>query len=154
MEADHGVALIASEKEVWRGPDDRACKLRARRKCPCTGAAARAIACAKIDILLREAPKREANHPSRARSVVHDRISADSWTVTVRDPVTVTFERFASHVTVWVGSPTAFGSAVALTVRWIVTGPPLTAGTAILAGCDTVAGGRSALFHGRPGDHA
>lgn len=32
--------------------------------------------------------------------------------------------------------------------------PPLTAGTAILAGCDTVAGGRSALFHGRPGDQA
>ncbi|VWD34160.1 membrane protein [Burkholderia lata] len=97
---------------------------------------------------------REANHPSRARSVVHDRISADPWAVTVRDPVTRTFERFASHVTVWVGSPIVFGSAVALTVLWIVTGPPLTAGTAILAGCDTVAGGRSALFHGRPGDHA
>ncbi|MBN3740634.1 MULTISPECIES: low affinity iron permease family protein [Burkholderia] len=38
-------------------------------------------------------------------------------------PVTHAFERFASHVTTWAGSPVAFGSAVAITVLWLVTGP-------------------------------
>ncbi|MBN3793450.1 low affinity iron permease family protein [Burkholderia sp. Ac-20392] len=65
----------------------------------------------------------KANHPSRARSGTHDRTSADPRAVTVRHPVTRAFERFASHVTVWAGSPIAFGSAVALTVLWLVTGP-------------------------------
>ncbi|KAF1036128.1 MAG: hypothetical protein GAK33_04131 [Burkholderia lata] len=66
---------------------------------------------------------REANHPSRARPAAHDRASADPRAVTVRHPVTRAFERFASHVTVWAGSPIAFGSAVVLTVLWLVTGP-------------------------------
>ncbi|MBN3768030.1 low affinity iron permease family protein [Burkholderia sp. Se-20378] len=65
----------------------------------------------------------KANHPSRAGSGTHDRTSADPRAVTVRHPVTRAFERFASHVTVWAGSPIAFGSAVALTVLWLVTGP-------------------------------
>ncbi|WP_412529828.1 low affinity iron permease family protein [Burkholderia lata] len=66
---------------------------------------------------------REASHPSRTRSGAHDRTSADPRAVTVRHPVTRAFERFASHVTVWAGSPIAFGSAVAVTVLWLVTGP-------------------------------
>ncbi|MCA8276241.1 low affinity iron permease family protein [Burkholderia sp. AU30280] len=66
---------------------------------------------------------REANPPSRARSGAHDRTSADPRAVAVRHPVTRAFERFASHVTVWAGSPIAFGSAVAVTLLWLVTGP-------------------------------
>ncbi|MBN3837491.1 low affinity iron permease family protein [Burkholderia sp. Ac-20344] len=66
---------------------------------------------------------REANHPSRVRSGAHDRTPADPRAVTVRHPVTRAFERFASHVTVWAGSPIAFGSAVAVTLLWLVTGP-------------------------------
>ncbi|AZQ53449.1 low affinity iron permease family protein [Burkholderia cenocepacia] len=37
--------------------------------------------------------------------------------------VTRAFERFASGVTTWAGSPVAFGSAVAITVLWLVSGP-------------------------------
>ncbi|AQQ31240.1 low affinity iron permease family protein [Burkholderia cenocepacia] len=37
--------------------------------------------------------------------------------------VTRAFERFASSVTTWAGSPVAFGSAVAITVLWLVSGP-------------------------------
>ena len=38
-------------------------------------------------------------------------------------PVTRAFERFASGVTAWAGSPVAFGSAVAITVVWLACGP-------------------------------
>ncbi|QTD94444.1 low affinity iron permease family protein [Burkholderia anthina] len=38
-------------------------------------------------------------------------------------PVTRAFERFASGVTAWAGSPVAFGTAVAVTVLWLVSGP-------------------------------
>ena len=37
--------------------------------------------------------------------------------------VTRAFERFASRVTTWAGSPVAFGSAVAITAIWLVSGP-------------------------------
>ncbi|RKU05005.1 low affinity iron permease family protein [Burkholderia sp. Nafp2/4-1b] len=39
------------------------------------------------------------------------------------NPVTRAFERFASGVTAWAGSPVAFGSAVAITVVWLACGP-------------------------------
>jgi low affinity Fe/Cu permease len=41
----------------------------------------------------------------------------------VAHPVTRAFERFASGVTAWAGSPVAFGSAVAITVVWLACGP-------------------------------
>ncbi|AXF25588.1 low affinity iron permease family protein [Burkholderia pyrrocinia] len=66
---------------------------------------------------------RESNDPSCDRPGAGDRASADPRAVTVRHPVTRLFERFASHVTVWAGSPVAFGSAVAVTVLWLATGP-------------------------------
>ncbi|RQU47478.1 low affinity iron permease family protein [Burkholderia cenocepacia] len=37
--------------------------------------------------------------------------------------VTRAFERFASGATTWAGSPVAFGSAVAITVLWLASGP-------------------------------
>ncbi|AIO39003.1 low affinity iron permease family protein [Burkholderia cenocepacia] len=39
------------------------------------------------------------------------------------NPVTRVFERFATGVTAWAGSPVAFGSAVAITVVWLACGP-------------------------------
>ncbi|WP_175936023.1 low affinity iron permease family protein [Burkholderia cepacia] len=66
---------------------------------------------------------RESNDPSRARTGPGGRAATDPRAVTVRHPVTRAFERFASHVTVWAGSPVAFGSAVAITALWLVTGP-------------------------------
>jgi len=65
----------------------------------------------------------KANDASRVRSGVHEPDTSDTRAVTVRHPVTRAFERFASHVTVWAGSPIAFGSAVAVTLLWLVTGP-------------------------------
>ncbi|MGZ2749472.1 low affinity iron permease family protein [Burkholderia stagnalis] len=38
-------------------------------------------------------------------------------------PVTRAFERFAVRVTVWAGSPVAFGTAVAVTAAWLASGP-------------------------------
>ncbi|WP_076605962.1 low affinity iron permease family protein [Burkholderia metallica] len=64
-----------------------------------------------------------ADDSPRARSGAQDRTVADPRAVTVEHPVTRAFERFASRVTVWAGSPVAFGSAVAITVLWLVTGP-------------------------------
>ncbi|KVH35303.1 hypothetical protein WT01_22335 [Burkholderia cepacia] len=66
---------------------------------------------------------RESNDPSCVRTDPGSRPATDPRAVTVRHPVTRAFERFASHVTVWAGSPVAFGSAVAVTALWLVTGP-------------------------------
>ncbi|WP_322085273.1 low affinity iron permease family protein [Burkholderia sp. BCC1999] len=66
---------------------------------------------------------RDSNDPSRVRTGKEARATADPRAVTVRHPVTRAFERFATHVTVWAGSPVAFGSAVAVTVLWLLTGP-------------------------------
>ncbi|ACC73908.1 low affinity iron permease family protein [Paraburkholderia phymatum] len=40
-----------------------------------------------------------------------------------RHPVTRAFDRFASTVTRWAGSPVAFGVAVIAIVAWLVSGP-------------------------------
>ena len=42
---------------------------------------------------------------------------------TTRHPITRAFEKFASAVTRWTGSPVAFGLAVISIVVWAVTGP-------------------------------
>ncbi|RQZ07992.1 low affinity iron permease family protein [Burkholderia sp. Bp9031] len=65
----------------------------------------------------------ESNDRPRVRADRDDRTVAYPRANTARHPVTRLFERFASHVTVWAGSPVAFGSAVAITVLWLVTGP-------------------------------
>ncbi|KAG8152458.1 low affinity iron permease family protein [Burkholderia catarinensis] len=68
---------------------------------------------------------RETNDPSRIRQDAGGEPRADVAAAyrPPRHPVTRAFERFASHVTTWAGSPVAFGSAVAVTVLWLATGP-------------------------------
>ncbi|MCU9951915.1 MULTISPECIES: low affinity iron permease family protein [Burkholderia] len=68
---------------------------------------------------------RESNDPSRVRQDAGGELRAGVAAAyrPARHPVTRLFERFASHVTVWAGSPVAFGSAVAVTVLWLFTGP-------------------------------
>ncbi|MDN7953437.1 low affinity iron permease family protein [Burkholderia multivorans] len=64
---------------------------------------------------------REANDSSRVRPDAADRHGTDR--ASGPHPVTRAFERFASGVTAWAGSPIAFGSAVAVTLLWLVSGP-------------------------------
>ncbi|MGT0194139.1 low affinity iron permease family protein [Burkholderia pyrrocinia] len=66
---------------------------------------------------------RESNDSSRGRPRAGGGAAADPRFVPARHPVTRAFERLASHVTVWAGSPVAFGSAVAVIVVWLVSGP-------------------------------
>ncbi|RQT74372.1 low affinity iron permease family protein [Burkholderia cepacia] len=66
---------------------------------------------------------RESSDPSSVRTGPDGQAATDPRAVTVTHPVTRAFERFASRVTVWAGSPVAFGSAVAVTALWLVTGP-------------------------------
>lgn len=61
----------------------------------------------------------ESSDPSRAASPAAGATPAPTYS----HPVTRAFERFAAHVTKWAGSPVAFGSAVAVTAVWLVTGP-------------------------------
>ncbi|KWF65623.1 hypothetical protein WT72_12895 [Burkholderia pseudomultivorans] len=64
---------------------------------------------------------REPNDPSGVRPDLSEQ--DDTRPCAPAQPVTRAFERFASGVTVWAGSPIAFGSAVAVTVAWLVSGP-------------------------------
>ncbi|HEJ2443945.1 low affinity iron permease family protein [Burkholderia multivorans] len=64
---------------------------------------------------------REANDSSRVRPDAADHHGTDR--ASAPHPVTRAFERFASGVTAWAGSPIAFGSAVAVTLLWLVSGP-------------------------------
>ncbi|MBJ9591363.1 low affinity iron permease family protein [Burkholderia seminalis] len=66
---------------------------------------------------------RESNESSRASVHAGGAAAADRRVVPARHPVTRAFERFASHVTLWAGSPIAFGSAVAVTALWLASGP-------------------------------
>ncbi|KVL29517.1 low affinity iron permease family protein [Burkholderia sp. MSMB1835] len=64
---------------------------------------------------------REPNEPPRDRR--DTACEPDAGTRPAGHAVTRAFERFASSVTTWAGSPVAFGSAVAITVLWLVSGP-------------------------------
>jgi low affinity Fe/Cu permease len=65
-------------------------------------------------------PEREAPAPTDELDTVPDTASPAYAT---QHPLTRAFDSFASLVTRWAGSPTAFCLAVATIVAWVVTGP-------------------------------
>ncbi|MBR8057607.1 low affinity iron permease family protein [Burkholderia dolosa] len=67
-------------------------------------------------------PRNERGEPNERRAR-NDRTDAGASPQQPGHPLTRAFERFASSVTTWAGSPVAFGSAVAVTVAWLVSGP-------------------------------